>query len=121
MDALATRSVRSRGRFRLANRPERLLTWDAIAGIVTIEDVGLWLAALPESVWETVPPIRRLVASLDWNPDHGDRVQHPVLTGPGLDHDQTHALLDACLLAPDEPADTLADPFADLLDLNPAG
>ena len=45
MDTLATRSLRSRGRFWPANRPDRLLAWDAVAGIVTIEDTGPWLAA----------------------------------------------------------------------------
>ncbi|MGP4030159.1 CobW family GTP-binding protein [Actinomadura sp. 3N407] len=121
MDDLATRSVRSRGRFWLANRPDRLLAWDAVAGIVSIEDTGPWLAALPESERGTVPPARRLAASLDWTPEHGDRVQHLVLTGPGLDHDEIHALLDACLLAPDEPMTAVDDPFAELLDLDAAG
>ncbi|TDC43459.1 GTP-binding protein [Actinomadura sp. KC345] len=121
MDDIATRSVRSRGRFWLANRPDRLLAWDAVAGVVSVEDTGPWLAALPEPARGTEPPARRLAASLDWTPEHGDRVQHLVLTGPGLDHDEIHALLDACLLAPGEPATVLDDPFADLLDLDAAG
>ncbi|GAA2400753.1 GTP-binding protein [Actinomadura vinacea] len=118
MDTLATESMRSRGRFWLANRPDRMLAWDAVAGIVAVEDSGPWLAALPEATWEMVPPARRLAASLDWSSDHGDRVQHLVLTGPELDPDQIHALLDSCLLGPGEPATGLDDPFADLLDLN---
>ncbi|MFB4313987.1 CobW family GTP-binding protein [Actinomadura sp. 21ATH] len=121
MDDLATRSVRSRGRFWLANRPDRLLAWDAVAGIVSIEDTGPWLAALPETAWEDVPLARRLAASLDWTPEHGDRVQHLVLTGPGLDQDEIHALLDGCLLAPDEPVTVVEDPFAELLDRDAAG
>jgi G3E family GTPase len=121
MDELATRSVRSRGRFWLANRPDRLLAWDAVAGIVSIEDTGPWLAALPESAWESVPPARRLAAALDWTPEHGDRVQHLVLTGPGLDHDEIQGLLDACLLVPGEPMAGVDDPFAELLDLDAAG
>ncbi|GAA4085767.1 CobW family GTP-binding protein [Actinomadura miaoliensis] len=121
MDVLATESVRSRGRFWLANRPDRMLAWDAVAGIVTVEDVGPWLAALPDPAWETVPPARRLAASLDWSSDHGDRVQHLVLTGPGLDPHQIYALLDSCLLGPGEPATGMDDPFADILDLNTTG
>jgi G3E family GTPase len=117
MDALATQSVRSRGRFWLANRPDRLLAWDAVAGIVTITDTGPWLAALPYSDWEQVSPARRTAAALDWTPDQGDRVQHLVLTGPELDPDEIHALLDSCLLSPDEPVTGLTDPFADFLDL----
>ncbi|WP_342775658.1 GTP-binding protein [Nonomuraea deserti] len=42
MDELATSTVRSRGRFWLANRPHRMLAWDAVAGAVSVEDVGPW-------------------------------------------------------------------------------
>ncbi|RAY12908.1 hypothetical protein DPM19_23145 [Actinomadura craniellae] len=119
MDTLATESVRSRGRFWLANRPDRMLAWDAVAGIVTVADTGPWLAALPETGWDAAPPARRLAAALDWSPDHGDRVQHLVLTGPQLDQDRIGALLDSCLLGRDEPTTGLDDPFADFLDLDP--
>jgi G3E family GTPase len=116
MDALATESIRSRGRFWLANRPDRLLVWDAVAGVVGIEDGGPWLAALPEAAaWARVSPARRAAASLDWSTDYGDRVQHLVFTGPGLDSDRVRALLDPCLVAPDEPVSDLDDPFAPLL------
>jgi len=121
MDALAAESVRSRGRFWLANRPDRLLALDAVAGVVTVEDTGPWLAALPEAAWELVPPARRVAAALDWSTAHGDRVQHLVFTGPGLDRELLHAQLDSCLLGPDEPAVDLDDPFADLLDTREAG
>lgn len=120
VDSLATESVRSRGRFWLANRPDRLLAWETVAGVVTVQDTGPWLASLPEAAWDLVPPARRVAASLDWSPDHGDRVQHLVLTGPDLDRDRIHALLDSCLLAPGEPAIGLDDPFAGLLDVGEA-
>jgi G3E family GTPase len=116
VDTLATETVRSRGRFWLANRPDRMIALDAVAGIITIEDAGPWLASLPAAAWEMVPPTRRLAAALDWSPDHGDRVQHLVLTGPDLDRDRIHTLLDACLLADDEPIAGHDDPFAPFLD-----
>ncbi|MFC7584379.1 CobW family GTP-binding protein [Nonomuraea antimicrobica] len=56
VDELVTESVRSRGRFWLATRPDHLLAWDAVAGIVSVEDAGPWLAALPEAAWELVSP-----------------------------------------------------------------
>ncbi|WP_233358889.1 GTP-binding protein [Thermomonospora amylolytica] len=115
-DALAAETVRSRGRFWLANRPDRMIAWDAVAGIVTVEDAGPWLASLPMAAWDLLPPARRIAAALDWSPGHGDRVQHLVFTGPGLDRARIHALLDACLLAPGEPADG-DDPFVPFLDL----
>jgi G3E family GTPase len=123
VDELVTETVRSRGRFWLANRHERLLAWDAVAGIVSVEDAGPWLAALPEAAWEMESPARRMAATLDWSPTLGDRVQHLVFTGPDLDRDRILSLLDSCLLTEEE---TLAgsdiwtgyqDPFAFVLDL----
>jgi G3E family GTPase len=116
VDDLVTESVRSRGRFWLATRPGQLLAWDAVAGIVSVEDAGPWLAALPEAAWDLVSPARRLAADLDWDPERGDRVQHLVFTGPDLDTGRLHALLDSCLLADGEhPGHD--DPFAPILDL----
>ncbi|MGI5290355.1 GTP-binding protein [Nonomuraea polychroma] len=99
---LAACTVRGRGRFWLASRHERMLEWDAVAGQVTVRDAGLWMAALPEAAWDALDPARRAGAALDWNPIIGDRVQHLVFTGPDLDRDRIHALLDACLLTPPE-------------------
>jgi len=116
-DALAAETVRSRGRFWLANRPDRMIAWDAAAGVVGVEDAGAWLAALPAAERDRLPAARVLAADLDWCPEHGDRVQHLVFTGPDLDRDRVHALLDACLLVPGEPLDPADDPFAPFLDL----
>ncbi|MBG0822494.1 GTP-binding protein [Planomonospora sp. ID91781] len=123
VDELVTTSVRSRGRFWLATRHERLLAWDAVAGIVSMEDAGPWLAALPGAAWEMVSPARRTAAALEWNEITGDRVQHLVFTGPDLDPGRITALLDSCLLTPEEMlagSDAWAgydDPFAGVLDL----
>ncbi|GAA3147413.1 GTP-binding protein [Planomonospora alba] len=123
VDELVTTSVRSRGRFWLASRHERMLAWDAVAGVVSVEDAGPWLAALPQAAWEMVSPARRAAAALEWNEVTGDRVQHLVFTGPGLDPDRVTALLDSCLLTQEEMlagSDTWAgydDPFAGVLDL----
>jgi G3E family GTPase len=120
VDELAAGTVRSRGRFWVDNRPNRMLAWEAAAGVVTVADAGPWLASLPDTAWESLPPVRRAAAALDWSPEHGDRVQHLVFTGPDLDRDQLHALLDACLLTPAELTTPWRvdsdDPFARLLD-----
>ncbi|GAA4196197.1 GTP-binding protein [Streptosporangium oxazolinicum] len=124
VDELVTETVRSRGRFWLANRHERLLAWDAVAGVITIEDAGPWLVTLPEAAWETQSPARRMAATLDWTPQLGDRVQHLVFTGPDLDRDRIHRLLDSCLLTETETLAgsdiwaTYPDPFAFVLDLD---
>ncbi|GGQ17467.1 CobW family GTP-binding protein [Streptosporangium pseudovulgare] len=123
VDELVTSSVRSRGRFWLATHRNRLLAWDAVAGVASVEDAGFWLAALPEAAWETVSPARRMAAALDWHPVSGDRVQHLVFTGPDLDREHIHELLDSCLLTCDEEQAGPAawarydDPFAPILDL----
>ncbi|WP_223167915.1 CobW family GTP-binding protein [Nonomuraea sp. SYSU D8015] len=122
VDELVTESVRSRGRFWLATRPDRMLAWDAVAGIVSVEDAGPWLAALPGAAWDLISPARRLAASLDWDPECGDRVQHLVFTGPDLDTGRLRALLDSCLLTEREQREQrdgrrLDDPFGPILDL----
>lgn len=122
MDEIVTGSVRSRGRFWLANRPHRMLAWDAVAGLVSVEDSGPWLAALPEAAWDVTPPARRAAAALNWDPVIGDRVQHLVFTGPDLDRRRIHELLDSCLITPEDTMpgaaewDRFPDPFAPILD-----
>ncbi|MFG2471631.1 GTP-binding protein [Streptomyces canus] len=115
-------AARSRGRFWLADRSDTLLSWDAAGGALCVESAGPWLAALPDAAWELVPAERRLAASLDWHPDHGDRCQYLTFTSPGLDRDGLLALLDSCLLTDDEYAAgrdgwrQLPHAFDDLLD-----
>ncbi|WP_024758459.1 CobW family GTP-binding protein [Streptomyces exfoliatus] len=98
LEGLTCAATRSRGRFYLADRPDTLLAWDAAGGALCVESHGPWLASLPDAAWETVPPVRRAAAALDWHPEHGDRCQHLVFTSPGLDCDGLAELLGSCLL-----------------------
>jgi hypothetical protein len=99
-----------------------LLSWDAAGGALCVESAGPWLAALPDAAWEMVPAERRVAASLDWHPEHGDRCQYLTFTSPGLDREGLLALLDSCLLTDDEYAagrdgwKELPHAFDDLLD-----
>ncbi|MFI6408751.1 CobW family GTP-binding protein [Streptomyces sp. NPDC050548] len=102
LEDLTCAAARSRGRFWLADRPDALLHWDAAGGALCVEGVGPWLAALPDAAWESVPPVRRAAAALDWHPEHGDRCQHLVFTSPALDRDGLERLLDHCLLTDTE-------------------
>ncbi|WP_093841109.1 GTP-binding protein [Streptomyces aidingensis] len=104
LEDIACAAVRSRGRFWLADRPDALLSWDAAGGALCVESAGPWLAALPDAAWELVPAERRVAAALDWDPVRGDRGQHLVFTGPGLDRDALTTLLDSCLLTDGEHA-----------------
>jgi G3E family GTPase len=122
LEDLTCAAARSRGRFWLADRPDTLLSWDAAGGALCVESAGPWLAALPDAAWEMVPAERRLAASVDWHPEHGDRCQYLTFTSPGLDRDGLSALLDSCLLTEDEYAagrdrwTQLPHAFDDLLD-----
>jgi G3E family GTPase len=122
LEDLTCAAARSRGRFWLADRPDTLLSWDAAGGALCVESAGPWLAALPDAAWEMVPAERRLAASVDWHPEHGDRCQYLTFTSPGLDRDGLAALLDSCLLTDDEYAagrdrwKQLPHAFDDLLD-----
>ncbi|MEU4274559.1 GTP-binding protein [Streptomyces tanashiensis] len=98
LEGLTCAAARSRGRFYLADRPDTLLAWDAAGGALCVESAGPWLASLPDAAWETLPPVRRAAAALDWHPEHGDRCQHLVFTSPGLDRDGLAELLGSCLL-----------------------
>ncbi|MEV6735498.1 GTP-binding protein [Streptomyces sp. NPDC051104] len=122
LEDLTCAAARSRGRFWLADRPDTLLSWDAAGGALCVESAGPWLAALPDAAWEMVPAERRLAASADWHPEHGDRCQYLTFTSPGLDRDGLLDLLDSCLLTDDEYAagrdrwKQLPHAFDDLLD-----
>ncbi|MPY53416.1 CobW family GTP-binding protein [Streptomyces acidicola] len=122
LEDLSCAAARSRGRFWLADRPDTLLSWEAAGGALCVESAGPWLAALPDAAWEMVPAERRLAASVDWHPEHGDRCQYLTFTSPGLDRDGLSALLDSCLLTDDEYAagrdrwKQLPHAFDDLLD-----
>ncbi|WP_236711145.1 GTP-binding protein [Streptomyces sp. 150FB] len=102
LEDLCCAAARSRGRFWLADRPDTLLAWDAAGGALCVESAGPWLAALPDAAWESVPPVRRAAAAIDWHPEHGDCCQHLVFTSPGLDREEIGRLLESCLLTDSE-------------------
>lgn len=122
LEELCCAAARSRGRFWLADRPDTLLHWDCAGGALCVESVGPWLASLPDAAWDLAPAVRRAAAALDWDPEHGDRVQHLVFVSPDLDRENLAALLESCLLTEAEYAagrvgwKQLSTAFDDLLD-----
>ncbi|WP_129841659.1 GTP-binding protein [Streptomyces sp. RFCAC02] len=98
LEDLTCAAPRSRGRFWLADRPDTLLGWDAAGGALSVDNAGPWLAALPAAAWDLVPAERRVAAALDWDDALGDRTQHLVFTGPGLDVVALRDRLAGCLL-----------------------
>ncbi|MCE7083319.1 GTP-binding protein [Streptomyces sp. ST2-7A] len=102
LEDLACAAARSRGRFWLANRPDTLLSWDAAGGALCVDNLGPWLAALPDAARDLVPAERLAAAALDWDPELGDRGQLLVFVSPELDVDGVTELLDSCLLTDGE-------------------
>lgn len=123
LDDVVATTLRSRGRFWLASRPDTMLVWDAAGSSLAVQPGGPWLAALPEAALEMVSEHRRAAAALDWHEGGGDRCQCLSFTGLGMDPDHLIGVLDACLLTEEEMADGALtftgaeDPFAELLDL----
>ncbi|MQS08330.1 GTP-binding protein [Streptomyces alkaliphilus] len=102
LEDLACAAARSRGRFWLANRPDTLLSWDAAGGALCVDNLGPWLAALPDAARDMVPAERLAAAALDWDPEVGDRGQLLAFVSPELDVDGVTELLDSCLLTDGE-------------------
>ncbi|WP_019869773.1 CobW family GTP-binding protein [Salinispora oceanensis] len=97
--------VRSRGHLWLASQPDTVIAWNFAGGGLRLGSLGHWLVALPDSCWEDVSDHRRLAAALDWDPYYGDRHQHLVFIGLGLDPVSLCHTLTSCLLTDDELAD----------------
>ncbi|TQN33569.1 G3E family GTPase [Haloactinospora alba] len=121
LDELVATTLRSRGRFWLASRPDTLLVWDAAGASLAVESAGPWAAALPGAAWELLGEHRKASAGLDWTPAAGDRCQCLSFTGLDLDADRLLRVLDGCLLTEEERADMSRfipedDPFAAVLD-----
>ncbi|TDQ53266.1 GTP-binding protein [Actinorugispora endophytica] len=114
LEGVLALAMRGRGRFWLASQSDNLLVWDSHNDLLTVENGGPWLGALPEAAMDLVPAARRTSALLDWTPETGDRRQHMAFTGIGLDADRLVALLDSCLVtAGESDQEFQEDPFAE--------
>ncbi|QOC93427.1 CobW family GTP-binding protein [Micromonospora craniellae] len=109
--------IRSRGHLWLASQPDSVVAWEFGGGGLAMGSLGHWLVSLPEDRWEHVDAQRSLAAAVDWDPYYGDRHQHLVFIGLGLDAVELHRTLAGCLLTDAELADgedtwrTYHDPF----------
>ncbi|MFD1149872.1 CobW family GTP-binding protein [Saccharothrix hoggarensis] len=76
LDVLLDGVVRARGRVWVISQPSRVMWLESAGGGLGVGAVGTWLAELDD--WSTVDPERCAFASLDWDPDFGDRAQEVV-------------------------------------------
>jgi G3E family GTPase len=105
LTALPPGVVRGRGQFWIASRPETVLGYEYAGSNITLDDLGYWLAALPEHRWDEATDHRRTTADLDWDPYYGDRRTTLVLVGLDLDATIVTDRLTGCLLTDAEVAD----------------
>jgi hypothetical protein len=108
--------LRAKGFFWLASRPQFIASWSQAGQMLEVQPAGIWYAAIPREVWDLDDEARDELEGL-WHEELGDRRQEIAIIGQGLDREGLTALLDACLLTPEEMAAGIAtwatyrDPF----------
>jgi G3E family GTPase len=95
-------TIRSRGHLWLASRPSTLLVWDTVGDAVSIAPATRWLVDAPDDAWTVVSPLRRTLASMNWDPYYGDREHALAFTGIDMEPEALERLLGECLLTDDE-------------------
>jgi G3E family GTPase len=119
LDVLLDGVVRTRGRAWVASQPDVAFWIESAGGGLGIGHAGPWLAAPDGPAWTDVSPERRTLASLRWDPVHGDRAQELVVVTDQTTPDEIDAALRGALLTEEElaagPEEWLRypDPFDD--------
>ncbi|TYA15112.1 GTP-binding protein [Paenibacillus faecis] len=93
--------VRAKGLVWLATGQDLAASLSQAGPSIQFGPAGYWVASLPEedrqAVFQEEPEVRR-----KWDPVWGDRLNEIVLIGMEMDRRQLEALLDRCLLTPEE-------------------
>lgn len=121
VDVLLDGVVRTRARVWLATQPDVALWLESAGGGLQVGTAGAWLATLApdDQAWAGVNPQRRALASLRWDPEHGDRDVELVALAHAADPEDIITALRGALLTDDEMAlgqnvwSSWEDPFAD--------
>ncbi|MGW3965333.1 ribosome hibernation factor-recruiting GTPase MRF [Amycolatopsis sp. NPDC005003] len=119
LDVLLDGVVRTRGRAWVASQPDVAFWIESAGGGLGLGHAGPWLASPDGPEWTDVSPERRTLASLRWDPVHGDRAQELVIVTDQTTPDEIDAALRGALLTDEElAAGTEAwahypDPFGD--------
>nr|WP_225956529.1 GTP-binding protein [Amycolatopsis lexingtonensis] len=119
LDVLLDGVVRTRGRAWVASQPDVAFWIESAGGGLGIGHAGPWLAAPDGPAWTDVSPERRTLASLRWDPVHGDRAQELVVVTDQTTPDEIDAALRGALLTEAELAAgpeawaRYPDPFGD--------
>jgi G3E family GTPase len=119
LDVLLDGVVRTRGRAWVASQPDVAFWIESAGGGLGIGHAGPWLASPDGPEWTDVSPERRTLASLRWDPVHGDRAQELVVVTDQTTPDEIDAALRGALLTDEELAagpgawERYPDPFGD--------
>ncbi|WP_367132614.1 GTP-binding protein [Saccharothrix sp. HUAS TT1] len=115
LDALLDGVVRSRGRIWLISQPSRVMWLESAGGGLGVGAVGTWLADVDD--WSEEDPERRAFASLEWDPEFGDRGQEVVAVCVRDCGESVLAALEGALATDEElalgPELEFADPFSE--------
>ncbi|MEY5026352.1 MAG: hypothetical protein RLZZ244_1880 [Verrucomicrobiota bacterium] len=95
--------IRSKGFFWLASRPRHVGIWSQAGGDCQVSCGGVWWACGPREEWASDPELSEEVQAV-WSEPYGDRRQELVLIGSSLERTKLTAMLDRCLLTPEEMA-----------------
>ncbi|WP_410614807.1 ribosome hibernation factor-recruiting GTPase MRF [Amycolatopsis sp. lyj-109] len=119
LDVLLDGVVRTRGRAWVASQPDVAFWIESAGGGLGLGHAGPWLASPDGPEWTDVSPERRTLASLRWDPVHGDRAQELVVVTDQATPDEVEAALRGALLTDAELAEgpeawaRYPDPFGD--------
>lgn len=94
-------TLRSKGFFWLASRPEITAVWSQAGSSASAKPAGYWYAAVPRVDWPEDPGLHEQLAR-DWQEPWGDRRQELVFIGTELDEPGMRQQLDAALLTAEE-------------------
>ncbi|WP_291268416.1 zinc metallochaperone GTPase ZigA [Gemmatimonas sp.] len=93
--------LRAKGFFWTATRPDLVGSWAQAGQLVEVNPAGYWYVASPADSWE-VDDEERAIIEGHWDPEVGDRRQEIAIIGQRLDQPALTAMLDACLVTPEE-------------------
>ncbi|MEU4524375.1 GTP-binding protein [Amycolatopsis sp. NPDC024027] len=102
LDVLLDGVVRTRGRAWVASQPDVAFWIESAGGGLGLGHAGPWLASPDGPEWTDVSPERRTLASLRWDPVHGDRAQELVVVTDQATPDEVDAALRGALLTDEE-------------------
>jgi G3E family GTPase len=102
IDVLLDGVIRTRGRAWVASQPDVAFWIESAGGGLGIGHAGPWLASAGGPDWAEVSPERRTLASLRWDPVHGDRAQELVVVTDRATPEEIENALRGALLTDEE-------------------